>query len=204
MKAIHIISSALLSLIILSSCERYPSQTVVGSGDVESMEVMVPGFTGVTVTGRCNVEIQIGETRFVEFTAQPQVLDVLTYEVKSGILNIGFKPGYTVNTSEEITAVIVIPSLSYVAVTGAGDFTLNGPVQESLDIYITGTGHVKAFQMEVNDCTIRISGAGNCEINALRSIDLRISGVGNIYYMGDPAITSDISGVGNVTAVNSR
>ncbi len=204
MKAIHIISVAIASLFMSTSCENSPSYTVVGTGDLESLEVTLPAFSGVNVTGTCNVEIQIGEPQFVEFSAQSQVLDVLTYEVKSGILNIGFKPGYTVNSSKEVSAVIVVPSLSNVGVTGAGNYVLQGPRQESLDIYITGTSLVKAFQMEVQDCSIRISGTGHCEVNVLRSLDLQISGVGDIFYMGKPSITSDISGVGNVSAVGGK
>ena len=85
--------------------------------------------------------------------------------------------------------------------TGAGDFKLDGARQEFLDIYITGTGDVNAFDMEVDDCRVSISGAGMCELNVIESLDVQISGVGNIFYTGHPSLTSDISGVGNVTAV---
>ena len=63
-----------------------------------------------------------------------QVLDVMTYEVKNNILQIGFKNGVSVNTDKEIRADIVIPEASYVAVTGAGDFQLEGTGQEILEL----------------------------------------------------------------------
>ena len=126
----------------------------------------------------------------------------MTYEVKDHILHIGFKRGITVQRSKEISARIVIPAVSYIAVTGAGDFKLDGSRQEFLDIYITGTGDVNAFELEVDDCRVNISGAGKCELNVINSLDIQISGVGNIFYTGHPSVTSDISGVGNVTAVD--
>jgi len=61
---------------------------------------------------------------------------------------------------------------------------------------------VNAFDMEVKDCTIRISGVGNCEVNVSDNLDVIVSGVGNVSYMGQPALISDISGVGNVNPVS--
>ena len=202
MHKISIVSLILGTALFLTSCDWYGRQTVVGTGDLESMEVKLTAFEGVSVTGTCDVNILIGETQSLEFRAQQEILEVLSYEVRDHILHIGFKADYTVNTSKDIIANIVIPELSLVSVTGAGDFELEGAKQELLDIHITGAGDVSAFDMEVKDCTIRISGAGNCEVNVSDNLDVIISGVGNVFYMGQPALTSDISGVGNVSPVS--
>ena len=163
------------------------------------MELELPAFEGVNVTGTCNVEIQIGEPQSVEFYAQSEVLDVMSYEVSDGILQIGFKPDYSVNTSEEIRAEITIPSVYYAGITGAADFELSGAKQDILDIYITGTGNVDAFDMVMDDCNIQISGAGNCEVHVIDNLDIVISGVGNIRYKGNPTVTTDVSGVGDIS-----
>jgi hypothetical protein len=155
----------------------------------------------VSVTGECNVDILIGESQHVELSAQPEILDVMTCEVRDKILQIGFKKGTNVNSTREISADIVLPKVSYTAITGAGQFRLEGSPQDYLHIYITGAGDVKAFDMEVDDCLIQITGTGNCEVNVRNSLEVQVSGVGNIFYKGSPTLTSDISGVGNVTAV---
>jgi hypothetical protein len=126
------------------------------------------------------------------------VLDVLTYKVSDGILEIGFKKGYTVNTSEEIRAEITIHSANYAGITGAGDFEFSGVQQDVLDIYITGAGNVDSYDMPVNDCNITISGTGNCEVHVIDHLDVKISGVGNIWYRGNPTVDTDVSGVGNI------
>ena len=201
MKNMKIIAMIIVSGFLLTSCDWHSNQTIVGTGDIASMEVELTEFEGVSVTGTCNVDIVTGETQAVEFHAQQEVLNVLRYEVIDHILHIGFKPDYTVNTSKEISASIVIPMVSFASITGAGDFSIEGAKQEVLDIHITGTGSVSAFDMEVNDCTIRISGAGNCDVNVIESLDVLISGVGMVFYMGEPALTSNISGVGNISPV---
>lgn len=201
MKTKKFIFLTLIASLFLFSCDWHGTRTVNGTGDVESMEISVPEFTGVSVTGECNVDILIGESQHVELSAQSEVLDVMTYQVKDKILQIGFQKGTSVNTTREISADIVIPKTSYVAITGAGKFELEGSKQDYLHIYITGAGDVKAFDMEVDDCLIQITGTGNCEVFVNNSLDVQVSGVGNIFYKGSPALTSDISGVGNVTAV---
>jgi hypothetical protein len=200
MKAYRIFSLVLLSTFFLSSCDWHKNQTVVGSGDVQTEEIQATDFTGITVTGTCNVSITIGETYSVKLHAQQQVLNVMTTRVKNGVLEIGFDPDYSVNTKEEISATIVMPLLDYVSITGAGNFSLSGEKQTRLDIVITGAGNVEAFDMEVGDCNININGSGNCEVNVIESLVVNVSGVGNIFYKGSPEITSDISGVGNVIA----
>jgi hypothetical protein len=199
MKSLHFLTMFLASGFFLSSCDWHSNQTIVGTGDVESKEVILPDFEGVSVTGTCNVDIVTGEAQAVEFHAQQEILNVLRYEVIDHILYIDFKPGYTVNTSKDISASIVLPQVSFASITGAGDFTMEGSTQEVLDIHITGTGDVRAFNMEVKDCTIRISGVGNCEVNVSDHLDVLISGVGNVFYKGQPALDSNVSGVGNIT-----
>ncbi len=183
--------------ITLTGCDWH-QQTVNGSGDVEAMEVTLPAFDGVSVTGTCDVEIVIGETQAVEFYAQSEILDVLKYEVINGMLHIGFKPDYNVNTSKEIRAEIMIPSLNFIGVTGEGNFDLEGAQQELLDIHISGAGDVEAFDLEVKACNIRISGVGDCELNVVNTLDVNISGVGNVLYRGNPTVNTDVSGVGNI------
>lgn len=191
-----------MSSVLMTGCNWYDNQTVVGTGELESMEVSVADFTGISVTGRCDVDIRTGETQDVTFNAQRQILDVMTYEVRDGILLIGFKPGISVNTSKEISATIVVPAISYVSITGAGDFNLIGSKQPDLDIYITGSGNVDASGLEVDNCTIMISGAGDCDVWVDNRLDVQISGVGTITYSGSPYLTSDVSGVGNIVNRN--
>ncbi len=100
MKAIRSIFILMSTALLITSCDMHPNRTIIGTGDVETMEVDVPAFTGVSVTGTCDVEIRTGETQMVELSAQQEVLDVMTYQVRGGILHIGFKPDYNVNTEE--------------------------------------------------------------------------------------------------------
>jgi hypothetical protein len=203
MKAKYIIFVSVLAIFGMTSCYWQSNHTVVGKGDVQSMEVEVASFTGVSVTGECDVDINIGDVQSVELSAQPQILDVMTYTVRNNILHIGFRSDVNVNTDREISARIVMPEVDFVSITGAGNFYLSGENQPSLDIYIQGAGDVEALNMEVDNCTIHIEGVGDCRVNVAENLDVHISGVGNVFYTGQPGLTTDISGVGNVAALSN-
>jgi len=202
MKTTRLLSILLLSALALTSCDWHSTRTVIGFGEVESEEREATDFSGISLTGTCNILITTGESFSVELHAQPQILEVMTTSVRSGILNIGFQSDYHIKTDKEISAIIVVPSLDFVSLTGLGDIEISGETQPRLDIYITGKGNVEAFGMEVEDCNINISGAGNCKVNVSTALNIQISGVGNVDYMGNPTLTSDISGVGTATAVD--
>lgn len=202
MKTSAFVTAFLFIAIIFTSCDWNVSRTVIGYGDIESEMIEASDFSGVSVTGTCEVDITIGDSWSVEFHAQPQILEVMTANVRSGILKIGFDPDYNVKTSAEISATIIVPALDFVSITGAGNFNISGEKQSRLDIDITGAGDIDAFDMEVDDCNININGTGNCNVKVNNMLDVHISGVGNVFYMGQPELTTDISGVGNVTATD--
>ena len=51
---------------------------------------------------------------------------------------------------------------------------------------ISGSGKVKAEDLQVNDFEARISGSGNVYISVIEEITANISGSGSVYYAGDP------------------
>ena len=167
------------------------------------MMVEMPGFTGISVIGSCDVDVLIGEPQRIELFAQQEILDVMTYKVVGGVLQISFDPDVTVETDKEIRAEITVPAISNVGVTGAGNYVLNGSKQENLNIYITGAGNVDAYGMNVDACTISISGVGDCKVWVNNTLDVNVSGVGNIFYKGDPEIDSNISGAGSIQNDNN-
>lgn len=195
MKKIQISIVSLLLALLVSSCGLDNDRVVIGTGSIEEMEVVTPDFHGVSVDGTCDVNILIGEKENVIFHAQNEILDVLDYVVKDGILQIGFKPNVSIRDTDEIWADIVVPELSYIAVSGVSDFYLQGAGQDHLMIRINGVGKVDAYDMLVKSCDVRISGTGECKLNVENSLALDVSGVGVITYKGSPSVDSNIKGV---------
>jgi hypothetical protein len=75
-------------------------------------------------------------------------------------------------------------------------------ITEEFETEISGSGHVRAFDLVAKRANAKISGSGNCELTVTQSLDARISGSGNIRYKGDPSVNVNVSGSGKVTRVD--
>jgi predicted small secreted protein len=83
------------------------------------------------------------------------------------------------------------------SISGSGEIALQGEAGE-VETRISGSGNMKARELTCKDASIRVSGSGNCRINATENLDVKVSGSGNVYYYGNPDISTNVSGSGSV------
>jgi len=87
------------------------------------------------------------------------------------------------------------------SLNGAGNFYLSGKTDTQV-LKISGAGNIEAFDLVSQDCLASVSGVGNLEVNAHRSLDATANGVGNIYYKGNPQVLNNqAKGMGNIKKV---
>ena len=86
-----------------------------------------------------------------------------------------------------------------VRVIGEGGviFELDG-IANSLDVKVSGAGHVNAGELRAKDVTFRVEGVGTGSVYADETLNARIEGVGKIKYRGNPRVTKHIEGLGSV------
>ncbi len=87
-----------------------------------------------------------------------------------------------------------------VKVVGEGGvlFELDG-VAESLDVHVSGAGHVDAGELKTKDVTFHVEGVGTGSVYATETLHAIIEGVGKVKYRGNPEVTKSIEGLGTVT-----
>lgn len=76
-------------------------------------------------------------------------------------------------------------------------FELDG-VAESLNVHLSGAGHVDADQLKTKDVDIKIEGVGTSSVYATDNLYAKIEGVGKVKYRGNPRVVKDIEGLGSV------
>ncbi len=96
---------------------------------------------------------------------------------------------------------LIISSFLNIDISGSGNINLKGNVP-SQNITISGSGDYLAFDIESNTSVISIPGSGNCEVNAINTLDVFLSGSGSVYYIGSPIINSNITGSGTINNSN--
>lgn len=179
-----------------------PNETVVGSGPLVRSEINVSTFTRVASTGIANVNIVESDSQAVEFTAQSEILDVMTYKVTNGTLVLSFEENTNIKTSKDITIDIQGPGIDHIEAEGTGDWTLSGSLKENFYIGLTGTGDVHAYDQEMTNCEINSTGTGAIWIRVADQLDINLTGTGNVYYKGRPIINADITGTGKLISQN--
>src|SRR5688572_5204616 len=120
-----------------------------------------------------------------------------------------------INTSSKITATGTIE----LTLSGSSDakLELNAPrieaslsgactVQmkgETKDLIIKGTGStdIKCFELMTENANIRISGAGEAEVNASMKLDVKVMGAGTVKYKGNAQVSQNVTGSGSVKKV---
>ena len=81
--------------------------------------------------------------------------------------------------------------------SGSGNIMLKG-ASDYQEIKISGSGNIKAYDFEVEEADVTISGSGECRVHVTQKLNARISGSGDITYRGDPSIRANVTGSGDV------
>jgi len=84
-----------------------------------------------------------------------------------------------------------------VDISGSGEVLLRGRARE-LEGRISGSGELECFDLEAENASVSVSGAGNAYINASNKISAKVSGSGTIKYRGTATVDQSISGAGTV------
>jgi hypothetical protein len=104
-----------------------------------------------------------------------------------------------VSGSGDILLDVDAPKVS-TQISGSGSTTIKGTTKEfSADI--NGSGDVHCFDLLSENTELDISGSGNAQVYASKTLDVEISGGGDVQYKGSPAVKQNISGSGKVRKV---
>jgi Putative auto-transporter adhesin, head GIN domain len=86
---------------------------------------------------------------------------------------------------------------------GSGKAIISGSVA-SQRIRLSGSGHYRAPNLRSEAATVSVSGSGDTDVWAQRTLDARISGSGDLRYFGTPTVTKSVSGSGSITALGEK
>ena len=86
-------------------------------------------------------------------------------------------------------------------ISGSGSMRFSGRTN-SLDASITGAGNIRTLDMEARNVSLKITGSGNCEVNASETLNVKITGSGDVKYKGSPQLNKKVTGSGKIKQIN--
>lgn len=126
--------------------------------------------------------------------------------------------GGLVSLGKRVTVEIALPNLPAACIKGSGDLSLDGLLQDEIDLKIigsgcisatgevmrlkaaiSGSGDVKAKELMASIAELRVSGSGDIKAKATQALVARVSGSGDIKVWGNPAQRDTrVSGSGDI------
>lgn len=206
----------LAGIFIFGSCEKndemMTKDCIKGEGTITTSILPITSFQGIDAAMSSNVTIIQGTTQKVEATGHPNIIDLVSTTVSSGIWKITFKNDDCIEDFE-LSFMITVPSINQLTVSGSGDVTVNNfSNQSELKIDASGSGDLAFNSFEgITALDIKIGGSGNVsgnsDILSLESLNVVSIGSGN--YSGfsvsanDCTVKTSGSGKCKITAQNT-
>ncbi len=134
------------------------------------------------------IEISMNKEMAFEVNGSGKIVSVNTF--KNDELD------FEINGSGVIEADVVANKITS-NISGSGILDLSGSAN-SFNMQISGSGTVNSFNLVTLDAKASISGSGEADVNAGKSLYAKVSGSGAVRYLGNPEVSKDISGSGSV------
>jgi len=207
----HITAKALkaagATALILMSAGFATAHEVDGKDRVEETH-NITDFNKIRVTGVYELDVEVGED-FSVFTSgkHKDVEDMKVYlkgstlvlaQNEDGDKNINWN-GRKKKNNNGIRAVITLPSLKALDITGIGSGEIKGIESDRLDVEVAGISDMELF----GSCgTLDVDMAGLGEIRAEElecdNVDVDLAGMGEISVYASKSVSADAAGMGNI------
>ncbi len=151
-----------------------------GEGDVETRTIELDGdFSAIDLATFITAEIEVDPDApaSLTFATNPNLFNNLEVEVESDRLSISM---IDVGNADEARAVIVVPSLSEIEVTGAVSAHVTG-IRDDISLAISGASSVEASAADgttIDNLTAKVSEAADLDADDLQAHNAQIEASG--------------------------
>lgn len=148
-----------------------------GPQDTETRDVS--GATAVALATSGRLTIETGDEAQLTVTAGENVLDLLTSEVRDGVLVLDLQDGYWGRLGD-VEYHLVLPDVDRLALDGSGDVEADLPSAQELEVTVSGSGGLRATALDLDALAVTVEGSGSVTLEgAATNEDVRIAGSGS-------------------------
>lgn len=179
--------------------------------DVVTQDFDLKGFDSIEVSGVYELDVRVGPDFSIELSGPAYEMEYVEASVRNGVLHLDQKEHKNRwrNNRQGVDAVITLPSLVgldvsgvvegviagvnsgnfEIDISGVGDMEFDGECG-TLDAHVSGVGDLDADALECRVVRVRVSGVGDASVYASEEVDARVSGMGDIDVYGSPSKVS--------------
>ncbi|WDI31806.1 DUF2807 domain-containing protein [Hyphococcus flavus] len=165
------------------------------------------GFERIKISGVYEIDVRVGSDFSIELSGPADELDRVEASVRNGELGLGQKNRRWRGGRDNdhgVEAVITMPSLSGLKVSGVVDGEISGVDIDRFDVSLSGVGDIR-IAGECGMIDAKVSGVGDLDARELecREADINVSGVGSASVFASEAVDANISGMGDIDVYGS-
>ena len=190
-----IVAAVLVAVAV--GCDVVPT-VVTASGNPETRDFDLTGFTGVQAAAAFRVEVTRADVYTVKVTADDNLWEVLDIRVSGSTLHLQTRPGTSLRNSH-LSAVVTMPSLKVIDLSGAAQADASGfDAGDDFNGTLSGAGSLEAKDVKFGRVVFDISGAGRLSGNAIfDTARFVVSGAGTVDLSGSGQSASIVASGGS-------
>jgi hypothetical protein len=160
-------------------------ETIRGSGNLSEETYAFAGITGVQLSTRGQLDIQMGDQEELRIEADDNLLEYFEAEQDGGTLRIGTRRGFSLRPSRTIRYTLTVKELEFIGLSSSGNAHAPALSADRFEIRISSSGNVSVDSIDAGSLDVSISSSGDVEIGegAVDTQEIRISSSGN--YRGE-------------------
>jgi len=179
--------SALLGVLVFWAicnlgCATCEEHQVRGSGPVVARTVDVSGVRAVALKTFGTLHIEMGDREELRIETQRNLQEYFEVEVSRGTLSIGSRRSVSIHPTEPVRFYLTVKTLETISLSGSGDVRAPDLEAEDFSLKVTGSGDVSIGGLKADGVYVRISGSGDTGISTLETgeCEVSVSGSGDV------------------------
>jgi predicted small secreted protein len=198
-KKLVITLTVALMMTLACSFVTVDANTVRGSGKVISETRNLSGFTSIELQGLTDVELTLEESESVVVEAEDNLVPLIETKVQSGKLIVGIPSNTNVSTTKPMRVKVTMKALNGIVLSGSGNIKASDLEGKALKIDLSGSGNI-TVKGEVDSVNITLSGSGEviCDELKAQAAAVTLNGSGNVQVYASESLEATIGGSGNI------
>jgi len=177
----------------------------IASDDNVTRNLDLSGFDRIEISGVYDLNVRVGSDFSIELSGSQYEMNRVEASVDGDTLELamrnhkrGEKRKWR-NNHKGIVAVVTLPMLRGLDISGVVDGEVTGVNSDNFEIYISGVGDLDV-EGECNALKVRLSGVGELDAEELEcaTVNVRVSGVGDATVFARDEVDARVSGMGDI------
>ncbi|MEL6112298.1 MAG: head GIN domain-containing protein [Pseudomonadota bacterium] len=180
------------------------SQAMAGDDKRVEKRITEGSFTRIEVSGVYDLSVNHGSDHSVILSGREKAIAHARVVIRDDTLFLGHQKGRHFRNKKSVDAVITLPQLREITVSGVVDGSIRDVDTDDFTIRVSGVGDLRV-DGKCKQLRADLSGVGDLDARDLKcdAVKVTVSGVGDARVYAENELDAHVSGIGDLTCFGS-